>query len=69
MIRSLFTTAVLMFALMPAPRGAGAAEAIPLPAPTRVAPIRSPDGVTFEAYEWGTNGKHTRSREDRDLRI
>jgi non-heme chloroperoxidase len=53
MIRSLFTAAVLLFALMPAPRGAAAAEALPLSAPTRVTSIRSPDGVTFEAYEWG----------------
>jgi hypothetical protein len=53
MIRSLFVAAGLTFALMPPPRGAMAAEAIALSAAARVTLIRSPDGVTFEAYEWG----------------
>jgi non-heme chloroperoxidase len=35
-----------------------AVEAISIPPPNVVTPIRSPDGVTFEAYEWGSpNGR------------
>lgn len=35
-----------------------AVETISVPPPNVVTPIRSPDGVTFEAYEWGSpNGR------------
>jgi pimeloyl-ACP methyl ester carboxylesterase len=34
-------------------RCALAHDTAPLPPPREIAPIHSPDGVTFEAYEWG----------------
>ena len=52
MIRHLY--AVVGLLLLLAPSGPPvAAEMLPTPPLNRVTPIRSPDGVTFEAYEWG----------------
>lgn len=54
MTRQCFAAACLMLAAISAPPSSAASmAAVPLPPPSRVTPVRSPDGVTFEAYEWG----------------
>jgi pimeloyl-ACP methyl ester carboxylesterase len=51
MIRHVY--AVLGLLLVLAPRNPIAAAEMFAPPPNRITPVRSPDGVTFEAYEWG----------------
>ena len=51
MIRHLYAVFGLLLVL--APRNPIAAAEMFAPPPNRITPVRSPDGVTFEAYEWG----------------